>query len=98
MVAYCFMPEHVHLAVEGLLPTSDLRAFVKTAKQRSTVALHSELRVDKVWQPGYFERVLRYDEAMDTLVRYILENPVRAGLVTRAEDYPYSGALYWPGA
>jgi putative transposase len=96
ILAYCFMPDHVHLALEGRAPTSDFRRFVKLAKQRSTFALQTQFEVNKVWQDGYFDRVLRYDEAVDVLVRYILENPVRAGLVARAEDYPYSGALYWP--
>jgi hypothetical protein len=33
---------------------------------------------------------------MDTLIRYILDNPVRAGLVERPEQFPHSGALYRP--
>jgi hypothetical protein len=33
---------------------------------------------------------------MDKLLRYILDNPVRAGLVDRAEQFPHSGAMYWP--
>ncbi len=50
-----------------------------------------------LWQEGYYERVLRSDEATETVVRYVLDNPVRAGLVQRAEDYSFSGAMSWPG-
>ena len=39
-----------------------------------------------------YDRVLRADEDTVSVVRYILENPLRAGLVTRPEDYPYSGS------
>jgi len=43
-----------------------------------------------VWQPGYHERVLR-DEATDDVIRYILENPIRAGLAAKFGEYPYAG-------
>jgi hypothetical protein len=43
-----------------------------------------------------FERVLRNDESMLSVARYILENPVRAGLVARVEDYPFVGSQTHP--
>jgi putative transposase len=96
LIAYCFMPDHVHLAVEGSRPDSDLRRFVKVAKQRVAYIARTEFQIPCVWQDGYYERVLRTYEGMDTLVRYILDNPVRAGLVQCAEEFPHSGAMYWP--
>jgi hypothetical protein len=42
-----------------------------------------------------FDHVLRDDEETDRAVRYALENPVRKGLVTRFEDYPYRGSDVW---
>jgi putative transposase len=98
LIAYCFMPDHVHLAVEGRSPESDLRRFVKVAKQRVAYIARTEFQIASIWQDGYYERVLRTYESMDTLIRYILDNPVRAGLVERADDFPHSGALYWPDA
>jgi putative transposase len=94
--AYCFMPDHVHLVVEGSHETSDLRRFVKISKQRVSHVLKTERKICSVWQEGYYERVLRSDEATDVVIRYVLDNPVRAGLVSKAEDYPYSGVLFWP--
>jgi putative transposase len=35
LLAYCFMPDHLHLLVEGLAETSDCRRFIKSAKQYS---------------------------------------------------------------
>ncbi len=96
VLAYCFMPDHLHLIIEGGNESSDLRHFVKVVKQRVAYAFRTELGIRAVWQEGYFERVLRSDEATDVVVRYVLDNPVRAGLVTRAEEYPFSGAKYWP--
>ena len=96
LMAYCFMPDHLHLAVEGRSPASDLRRFVKVAKQRVAYMARTEFRIACIWQDGYYERVLRTLESMDTLIRYILDNPVRAGLVERAQDFPHSGTMYWP--
>ena len=90
------MPDHVHLVLEGCHESSDLRRFVKVAKQRVSYVFRTELGIPAVWQEGYYERVLRSEEATDVIVRYVLDNPVRAQLVTRAEDYPFSGAKYWP--
>jgi putative transposase len=96
VLAYCFMPDHLHLVVEGCHQSSDLRRFVKVAKQRAAYAFRTERGISRAWQEGYYERVLRSDEKTDVVVRYVLDNPVRAGLVARAEDYPFSGAKYWP--
>ena len=58
IIAYCFMPDHVHQLVKGIC----------------------------------HDRWLRKDEEPRTIVRYIIENPVRAKLVEKAEDYPFTGS------
>ena len=45
-----------------------------------------------LWQPSYFDHVLRDEEETLRAVRYVLENPVRKGLVTEFADYPFSGS------
>ena len=92
------MPDHVHLVVAGQTDTSDLRRFVKVAKQRVAYVARTQFAVSDIWQEGYYERVVRSYEQIDKVIRYVLENPVKAKLVERAEDYPFSGALYWPEA
>jgi hypothetical protein len=84
--------------VEGQTQTSDLRRFVKIAKQRVAYVARTHFAVADIWQDGYYERVVRSYEQIDKLIRYVLENPVKAKLAERAEDYPFSGALYWPEA
>jgi putative transposase len=79
VLAYCLMPDHVHLLVEGLADTSDLRKYAKFAKQRAG-AQYSLHAGTPLWQEGYFEHVLRGEEDARTVARYIIENPVRAGL------------------
>jgi len=92
--AYCFMPDHLHLLVEGQSETAELIPFAHAAKQQ--IAYHYRRRHDvTVWQKGYYEHVLRDDEATLTVAKYILENPVRGGLVAEPRDYPFSGSSVW---
>jgi putative transposase len=94
VLAYCFMPDHLHLLVEGASNTSDLQTFVKAARQYSGRA-HANVHGAALWQEGYHERVLRHDQDARTVARYILENPVRAGIVRAATEYPYMGSAVW---
>jgi hypothetical protein len=47
-----------------------------------------------LWQKSYYDHVVRDDEALSAVVRYIIENPARARLVESPEDYPYSWDAY----
>jgi REP-associated tyrosine transposase len=89
VIADCYMPDHLHLLLEGLVGASDFRRFMKDAKQRTS--FHAiRLGGGRLWQDGYHDRIVRQDEDLSAYVDYILQNPVRAGLVERAEDYPYA--------
>jgi REP element-mobilizing transposase RayT len=94
ILAYCLMPDHAHLLVEGLGEKSDLRRFAATAKQRSGAGY--ALRYGgPLWQEGFYDRVLRHSEDARMVARYVLANPVRAGLVESPTAYPYSGSEVW---
>ena len=89
--AYCLMPDHAHLLVTAQTHESPLRDLVRIWKQATGYRWHAR-REGRLWQAGYFERVLRADESELSVSRYIIENPVRAGLVISAEDYPLTGS------
>jgi putative transposase len=91
VLAYCFMPDHVHFLVQGNSESSDARMLIKLGKQYAGYA-YSQKYGHKLWQPWGFERVLRDEEASFTAARYIVENPVRAGLVKAVSDYPFVGS------
>jgi REP-associated tyrosine transposase len=93
--AYCFMPDHVHLLIEGRVESSDCRRFISRAKQFSGF-LYAQRFGLRLWQRYGFERVLRNEEDTLVVAKYILANPVRAQLVQNAEDYPFSGSLVYP--
>jgi len=90
--AYCFMPDHTHLLVVGGSHESLLPRFIKTSKQLSAYE-YRQRTGRSLWQRSGWDRVLRGEEATSDVARYILANPVRAGLVTSAEHYPFSGSL-----
>jgi putative transposase len=92
VIAYCFMPDHVHLLVEGTDPASRLTEFVRVFKQRSSFHWKRIFGAE-LWQRSYFEHVLRTDESSIDIARYILANPLRAGMVESVEDYPFLGSL-----
>jgi putative transposase len=89
--AYCFMPDHVHFPVEGKHSTADMKRFVALFKQRSGYWLRNTCHM-KLWAPNYYEHVLRNDEATMAVARYIIQNPVRKGIVDDCSSYPYSGS------
>jgi putative transposase len=92
ILVYCFMPDHLHLLVEGLVESSNAVKFIARAKQLS--GFHYKLTFGgALWQRYSFEHVLRDDEDMRRVARYILENPIRDGLVERVQDYPFVGSL-----
>lgn len=90
--AYCFMPDHLHLLIEGKTENADMRKFVSAFKQRTAFWFNRHYGA-RLWQPGYYDRVLRKEEATSVVVRYIFENPIRKGIATDYLRYPYSGSF-----
>jgi putative transposase len=89
--AFCFMPDHVHLLVEGVTEDADLKAFLKSAKQYSGFHFRRKTR-NSLWQRYGYERVLRDEEDTPSIIRYMIDNAVRAGLVKAPMDYPFWGS------
>jgi len=94
VIAYCYMPDHVHLLVAGKDRASDLVALIKAYKQ-TTGYYYRQLTGGALWQKSFYDHVLRKDEAVHEVARYILANPVRRRMVERPAEYPYSGSLVY---
>jgi len=90
--AYCFMPDHLHLLIEGRNSAADMRRFATLLKQKTSYWFKG-IYGEKLWEPNYYERVLRNDEATIAVAHYIFRNPVRKGLVEDYSSYPYSGSF-----
>jgi putative transposase len=94
VLAYCVMPDHIHVVVQGLADTSDLRRCVKLTKQRIELVARKKFDVRDLWQKGYYERVLRSRHAVDDAIGYVLQNPIGAGLAKTVREYPFSGSYH----
>lgn len=94
ILADCLMPDHAHLLAEGQTDTASLRRFGKRAKQ-ATGQSYAFSAQRPLWQRGYFDRVIRQDQDVLAAARYIVFNPVRAGLVATPAEYPHSGSDVW---
>ena len=89
LLAYCFMPDHLHLRVEGS-ESSDLAQLMKAFKQTSS--FDYKQRVGRLlWQRSYYDHILRGPNELQPAIEYILGNPVRAGLVENPHAYPFLG-------
>ena len=85
------MPDHVHLLAGGTTDSADLQAFMKIAKQRTGWSFRQKTS-EYLWQEGFYDHVLRSEDAAPSVIRYIINNPIRAGLVSRPDDYEFWGS------
>jgi putative transposase len=102
---YVIMPDHVHLLVcFGRDCPRSLGEWIKGLKKCLGSALRSSgikatsragQQLRSFWQPGFHDHLLRSDESYDEKWNYVRENPVRAGLVARADDWPYAGEIVY---
>ena len=95
ILAYCLMPNHFHLALwprrDGEL--SQFMQWLLTAHVRRYHAVYHSS--GHVWQGRYKAFPIQADAHLLTVLRYIERNPLRAGLVTRANDWRWSSAREW---
>ncbi|MGE0464483.1 MAG: transposase [Vicinamibacterales bacterium] len=89
--AYCLMPDHAHLLLEARAASADARRFMARWRQQ-TGFWWRRRHASPLWQEGYWDWVLREDEDVLGVAAYIVQNPVRAGIVARVQDYPWLGS------
>ncbi len=87
-LAFVVMPDHIHWLIqlgEGI----SLSSAVKMLK-----ALISRKQGGKVWQQGFYDHAVRQEEDLVDIARYIILNPVRAGLCRTVREYPWWDSIY----
>ncbi len=91
ILAYCFMPDHLHILAEGLTPDSEVEKCTAMFRQRTGYA-HRQMHENRLWQDGYYDHILREEEITLVVARYIVANPVRGGLCEDVRRYPFVGS------
>lgn len=89
---YCFMPDHQHIILTGTMEGSDSLKAAGEYKQRTGFWLYKNRPALK-WQKDFYDHVIKKDDNIATQVRYLLDNPVRRGIVTSWQDYAYKGSI-----
>jgi REP element-mobilizing transposase RayT len=97
--AWVIMPNHVHVLIEPL-PGNTTGRVVQSWKSFTAREIAKRERVffekqKRIWQPDYFDRYIRNESHYASAVRYIHENPVKAGLVVHALEWRWSSAARW---
>jgi len=94
LYGYIVMPSHLHLLLDpGEQALSDL---LRNYKSKAALSLvNSGTRHGPVWQPRYYDSVCRHARNFGDKLEYIHDNPVKAKLVARAEDWLWSSAGWY---
>jgi len=92
-LAWVVMPDHFHWLIE--LQQGSLASLMQKTKSMSTKSIN-QLTGRKVtlWQKGFHDRALRREEDLVKVARYVVANPLRAGLVKKLGDYPLWDAIW----
>jgi len=91
LLCYCVMPNHVHTVIERISEEKSLALIMHRIKGFTASRANRLLgRKGPFWQGESFDHVVRSQSALFKTVRYVLENPIKAGLVQRWQDWPHS--------
>jgi putative transposase len=94
LLAWVLMPDHWHGIVE-LGSGETLMRLVNRLKSNVARRVRMEVEgIGRVWADGFHDHALREQDDLVELARYVVLNPVRAGIVRRVIDYPYWDAIW----
>ena len=93
LLCWVLMPDHFHglLRLEGARSLSQV---VQRLKSRSSFACAAAGTTPPVWARAFHDHALRQEEDLLGTARYIVANPIRAGMVERAIEYPFWNAIW----
>jgi putative transposase len=87
---FVVMPDHIHLL---LSPITSLERSMQLIKGGFSYSARKELGFSaEIWEKSFYDQRARDVDQYFAFAEYIRQNPVKRGLVVRAEDYPYSSA------
>jgi REP element-mobilizing transposase RayT len=93
ILCYCLMSDHLHVIVSPGESNVSLSKFLNIFKGRTTAVFKEKNDFKKIWQRSGFDHVIRTEEDLRAIIEYIMNNPVRKGIVEKVDDYPYSEAF-----
>jgi len=92
---YLLMPDHLHCFVRHGREADSLERWIKMWKSVSARKMAQLCGLKPpIWQADYFDRYLRTSESYAEKWKYVQLNPVRARIVSNADEWPYKGRIY----
>ncbi len=91
---YCLMPDHLHFLASPAQDGISILKFTDQYKGKTTNRSWELGWQGKLWQPRYYDHIVRREESLAAIAAYILNNPVRKGLVMHPEDWSWSGHMH----
>jgi len=92
-LAFIIMPDHIHWLIQ--LKNEGLDKIMHAFKGVSAKQINQSLGIQgKCWQASYHDHAVRKEEDLPNIARYIVANPLRAGLVKKVGDYPLWDAVW----
>jgi REP element-mobilizing transposase RayT len=91
LIAYCIMPNHVHAVISPAAPLPRITKSIKgfTAGQANRILGRTG---ERFWQDESYDHWVRSDRELQRIIAYVEKNPVRAGLASSIEEWPWSSA------
>ncbi|MBI5651678.1 MAG: transposase [Chloroflexi bacterium] len=90
---FCLMPNHLHFLVSPGRDGISALTFTDQFKGKATNASWPVNWRGKLWQPRYYDHIVRTEEDLQAISEYILNNPIRKGLVSNREDWQWGGQM-----
>jgi REP element-mobilizing transposase RayT len=99
LFCYCIMPDHLHMLIsleenytkkKGAFGERTLQNWVSVFKRYTARITGQMYGIKPLWQSNFYDHVVRKDESFAEICLYILNNPVRKGIVATWEEYNYS--------
>lgn len=90
LYGYCLMPDHLHVLLSPGKSGNELAGWLDSFKSYTTHQFMKFGQKPPLWQSSANDHVCREGETAETVMRYIAENPVRAGLVEKWQDWPWT--------
>lgn len=93
-MCWVLLPDHVHLLLQ-MGEMESLSRLMNRIKANTARKVNLTLdRKDQLWEKGFHDKAIRAEENIIDIARYIVMNPVRAGLVKNVGMYPYWNAIW----
>jgi len=91
LFCYCVMPDHLHilLSLNDTYPKR-LQEWVSAFKRFTSKKTFELFGIKPLWQKNFYDHIVRKEESLNNIAEYIVNNPVRKGIVEEWEQYPHS--------